>query len=448
MSEPSNTPEKHPDPVAGPNAGPDPMNIVVIGAGIIGVTTAYCLAREGHRVTVVDREPGPGLETSFANGGQMSAGEVAPWAGPGVPLRALKWIGRADAPLRLRLKWDRAQWMWLWRFWRRCNLTAQRDGATRNVGLALKSRAILTRTLAELAAQGVDPDFDQREEGILRVYATTQEADHAFAEAERLASHGLTQTRLSARECVALEPALASAQQRGEIAGGVYCEGDQSGDAYKFTAALAVAAEKLGVEFRYGESVHSMERQGARITHVRTDKSRLAAEFVVMAAGVMSPGLLEEVGRRLPVYPLKGYSVTLPVPDDGRSPTVSITDEVRRIVVSRLGNRLRAAGQAEVAGYDKTLEADRAQSVLSAVRELFPSLGDEAVPEFWCGLRPMTPDGVPVIGPVPGRDNLLLNTGHGTLGWTLALGSAALVADLIAGRHPDIDPAFFSLERF
>ncbi|MEQ9519060.1 MAG: D-amino acid dehydrogenase [Parvibaculum sp.] len=426
----------------------NPKRVTVIGAGLMGVATAYRLARDGHKVTVIDREPGPGLETSCANGGQMSAGEVAPWAGPGVPLRALKWLGRADAPLRLRLKWDRAQWKWIWRFWLRCTLTAQRDGATRNVGLALESRSALRRTLAELKAQGMPIAFDQREEGILRVYATEGEADHAYAEAALLTDHGLTQTRLSAQECVALEPALASAYQRGEIAGGVYCEGDQSGDAYKFTAALAEAAETLGVEFRYGETVAAMEREGTRITHVRTNRSRIASDIVVLAAGVMSPTLLGEIGQRLPVYPLKGYSVTLSVPDDGSAPNVSITDEVRRIVVSRLGDRLRAAGQAEVAGYDKTLEEDRAQSVLTALKELFPSLGEDVTPEFWCGLRPMTPDGVPVIGFVPGRDNLLLNTGHGTLGWTLALGSADLIADLIAGRKPAVDPAYFSIERF
>ena len=425
-----------------------PKKIVVIGAGVIGVTTAYQLAREGHRVQVVEQGDGPGLETSFANGGQLSAGEVAPWAGPGVPLQALKWLGRADAPLRLRLRWDPHQWLWLWRFWRRCTAKAQRDGASRNVGLALLSREIMTKTLADLEAEGTPLDFDRREKGILRIFATEDEADYAAREAKHLESYGLEQKRLSAAECVALEPALASAYQRGEVAGGVYSADDTSGDAYKFTSGLAVAAERLGVTFFYGETVRGLERLGSRVTHVRTDTRRLEADLVIMAAGVMSPELMANMGGRLPVYPVKGYSVTLPVPDDGSAPTVSVTDEARRIVISRLGNRLRAAGQAEVAGYDRTLERDRAQSVLTALQALFPALGEDVEPEFWCGLRPMTPDGCPVLGPVPGVDNLLLNTGHGTLGWTQALGSAVLIADMVAGRDPKVDPAFFSIDRF
>lgn len=433
-------------------AAPDPQNVrrnaVVIGAGIIGVTTAYRLARDGFAVTVVDREPGPGLETSFANGGQLSAGEVAPWAGPGVPLQALKWLGRTDAPLRLRLKADPAQWRWLWRFWRRCSAKAQREAAIRNVGLALSSRQVMAETLAELDAAGTPLAFDRREEGILRVFATEDEVAHAAAEAALLEPYGLAQEKLSPAECLEVEPALASLHQRGELAGGVYCRSDASGDAHKFTVALAAAAEKLGVTFLYGEEVSALEREGPRVTAVRTGTRRLNADAVVLAAGVMSPSLLGELGSKLPVYPVKGYSVTLQVEDDGSAPTVSITDEARRIVMSRLGNRLRVAGQAEVAGYDKTLEPARAQSVLDAVRALFPALGEGSEPEFWCGLRPMTPDGCPVLGAVPGRDNLFLNTGHGTLGWTMALGSAALVADLVAGRTPSVDAEHFSIERF
>ncbi|MBL4863870.1 MAG: FAD-dependent oxidoreductase, partial [Rhodobiaceae bacterium] len=347
-----------------------------------------------------------------------------------------------------RLRLDPDQWLWLWRFWRRCTAKAQRDGASRNVGLALLSREMMTKTLADLEAEGTPLDFDRREKGILRIFATEDEADYAAREAEHLESYGLHQKRLSAAECVALEPALASAYQRGEMAGGVYSADDTSGDAYKFTSGLATAAERLGVTFFYGETVRGLERLDSRITHVRTDTRRLEADLVVMAAGVMSPELLANIGGRLPVYPVKGYSVTLPVPDDGSAPSVSVTDEARRIVVSRLGNRLRAAGQAEVAGYDLTLEQDRAQSVLTALQALFPALGEDVEPEFWCGLRPMTPDGCPVLGPVPGCDNLLLNTGHGTLGWTQALGSAVLIADMVAERDPKVDSAFFSIDRF
>ncbi len=422
--------------------------ITVIGAGVIGVSTAYQLAREGHRVQVVEAEDGPALETSFANGGQLSAGEVAPWAGPGVPLQALKWLGRSDAPLRLRLRFDLAQWLWLWRFWRRCTLKAQRDGAVRNVGLALLSRDVMKKTLDDLEANGTPLAFDRRDKGILRIFAMEKEVDDAAREARYLESYGLHQERLSAAACVALEPALASAHKRGEVVGGVYCAQDSSGDAFKFTTGLAKAAERLGVTFLYGQTVRGLERRGARVTHVRTDTRRLETDLVVVAAGVMSPELMKDLGSSLPVYPVKGYSVTLPVAEDSSAPRISITDEARRIVVSRLGNRLRAAGQAEVAGYGRTLEVGRAQSVLTALRALFPDLDENVEPEFWCGLRPMTPDGCPVLGPVPGCDNLLLNTGHGTLGWTLALGSAAMIADMVAGRDPKIDPVFFSIRRF
>jgi len=426
----------------------DTQKIVVIGAGIIGVTTAYRLACEGHRVTVIDREDGPGLETSFANGGQLSAGESAPWAGPGVPWQALKWLGRADAPLRLRLKADPKQWRWLWQFWRRCNARSQREGGARNAQLAMLSRSAMRETLNALQATDTNVDFDRRDAGILRVFATEAEVDHAMQEAALLEPLGVRQNRLSAAECVALEPALASAHQKGEVAGGVYSPEDASGDAYKFASQLANAAEALGVTFLYGQTVRRLERQGAHISHVQTELRRLDVDQVVLAAGVMSPTLLKDVGAALPVYPVKGYSVTLSVEDDGSAPTVSITDEARRIVVSRLGNRLRAAGQAEVAGYDLTVEQDRAQSVLTALQALFPALGEEVEPEFWCGLRPMTPDGCPIIGRVPGQDNLYLNTGHGTLGWTLAMGSADFLSDLMAGRAPKLDPDLFSIDRF
>jgi D-amino-acid dehydrogenase len=424
------------------------QNIVVIGAGVIGVATAYLLARDGNKVTVVEREEGPGLETSFANGGQLSAGEAAPWAGPGLPLQALKWLGRSDAPFRLRLKADPKQWRWLWQFWRRCNLTAQRDGAVRNAQLALLSRKAMRETLVRQEELSAPLSFDKREDGILRIYGTADEVEHAIREAGLLEPFGVEQRALSAAECVDLEPALASAHQRGKIAGGVFSPADSSGDAYEFTHQLAEAAQAMGVTFLYGETVVKLEREGSRVVGVRTQLRRLGLDQIVVAAGVMSPEIINEIGADLPVHPVKGYSVTLPVADDSSAPKVSITDEAQRIVISRLGNRLRAAGQAEIAGYDRSLEPDRAHSVLTALRTLFPALGEGVEPEFWCGLRPMTPDGCPVIGPVPGTDNLFLNTGHGTLGWTLAMGSADLLSDLIAGRTPKVAPDCFAIDRF
>ncbi|NIJ42470.1 D-amino-acid dehydrogenase [Parvibaculum indicum] len=432
-----------------------PSHIVVIGAGIVGVATAYELALRGASVTLLERREGAGLETSRANGGQLSACEVAPWAGPEVPGLILKWMGRDDAPFRLRLKPDPEQWLWLMRFLSRCRASARAERVLPNLQLALLTRARLDAYRAAFAGRGETFDMDHAQNGILRVFRDR----HGLAEARegmaRMDAAGVEQRELSPTDCVALEPALAAAFQKDEIAGGIYCPSDGMGDAHLFCRELAAAAESLGVRFRAGEEVEAIEVHDGKTTGVRLADELVAADAVVVAAGPMTARLLRPLGVRLPVYPVKGYSVTLPLEEEAgpMAPNVSVTDEARKVVVSRLGNRLRAAGQAEIGGYDLTLEMPRARSVFQALTGLMPQMNPlEARAEYWCGLRPMSPDGSPVIGELAARSGpiqgLFVNGGHGTLGWTMGAGSAAALADLICGSAPQLDLTPFSHKRF
>ncbi|MGB3808893.1 MAG: D-amino acid dehydrogenase [Parvibaculum sp.] len=424
------------------------MKIVVVGAGIIGVTSAYELAARGHEVTLLDKREGAGLETSYANGGQIGACEVAPWAGPEVPGLVLRWLGRADAPFRLKLKADPEQWIWLLRFLMRCRASARAQRVLPNLALALLTQARMDAIAAHAQSEGAPITFNENRNGILQIFRHASDLKAAAADIETMRSAGLEQNICSARECVDLEPALVSAIQKGEIAGGIYCASDRSGDAHLFTARLAEKAQRMGVAFVTGAEVTGFETLGDRISGVRTKAWLFGADAVVLAAGVATTGLARLAGLRLPVYPLKGYSVTLPVKSDV-VPSISITDEARKIVVSRLGDKLRTAGTAEVCGYDTNIEMLRARSVLAATLDIFPQMNEvaeEAV--FWTGLRPMSSDGSPIIGQAGRFTNLYLNTGHGSLGWTLGAGSAAALGDLICGTAPQLDLTPFNLKRF
>ncbi len=424
------------------------MKIVVVGAGIVGVTTAYELAERGHEVTLVDRREGAGLETSFANGGQLGAGEVAPWAGPEVPGMVLRWLGRADAPFRLRLKPDPEQWIWLLRFLMRCRASARAERVLPNLALALLTRARMDAIAADFEAKGESIRFDEKRNGILQIFHREHGLKSAAAGVAVMRKAGLDQSVLTARECVDVEPALGPAFQKGEIVGGVYCPSDRSGDAHLFTRALAERTMRAGVVFVSGSDVTRFETDGDRITGVRTRAWVFSADAVVLAAGVGTAALARQAGVRIPVYPLKGYSVTLPA-TGGNAPSVSMTDEARKIVVSRLGDRVRIAGTAEIGGYDTELEMPRARSVLDAALDLLPQMGAAAgAAEYWTGLRPMSSDGSPLIGQAGRFRNLFLNTGHGSLGWTLGAGSAAALADLICGTAPQLDLKPFEIKRF
>ena len=405
------------------------MKIIVLGAGVVGVTGAWYLAKAGHEVTVVERRAAVALETSFANGGQISAGHAEPWAKPSIVPKILGWLGREDAPLLFRPRADWAQWRWGMRFLLECWPGRFERHARTLAGLAAYSRECLRSLRGELGLR-----YDQLERGILQF--ATNERDWEF-----LARHARPEQVKSAQECVALEPALA--QSRDPVIGGVYNPNDESGDAHRFTAELARTAAQRGVQFRFNSTVESVETAGGRVTALRANGATLSADAYLVCLGSYSPLLLAPLGVRIPVYPLKGYSITMPLgpAEAAAAPTVSLTDEAFKIVISRLGNRLRAAGTAELTGYDTSINHVRCAAIARRIRDLFPGLGSVTTIDNWCGLRPATPNNVPVIGRTR-YSNLYLNTGHGTLGWTLACGSAAVLADLLSGRQPEVQFPF------
>ena len=405
------------------------MKIIVLGAGVVGVTGAWYLAKAGHEVTVVERRSAVALETSFANGGQISAGHAEPWAKPSIVPKILGWLGREDAPLLFRPRADWAQWRWGMRFLMECWPGRFERHARTLAGLAAYSRQCLRGLRQELGLR-----YDQLERGILQF--ATNERDF-----ESLARHADPARVKSAQECIALEPALA--HSRDPLMGGVYNPDDESGDAHRFTAELAQLAAARGITFRFGTTIESVETAGDKVTALHADGTTLSADAYVVSLGSYSPLLLSPLGVRIPVYPLKGYSITLPLGpgEASAAPTVSLTDEGFKIVISRLGNRLRAAGTAELTGYDTSINHVRCAAIARRIRDLFPGLGGITTIDNWCGLRPATPNNVPVIGRTRYR-NLYLNTGHGTLGWTLACGSAAVLADLLSGRAPEVEFPF------
>ncbi len=416
------------------------MKVLVLGAGVVGVSTAYFLAESGNEVTVVDRQPGPGLETSFANGGQISACHADPWAGPSTPAKILKWLGRADAPLLYRFKLDPHQWSWGLRFLANCRASCNRINTERILRVALYSREVL-RDLR--ARTGIS--YDDLAKGILHVYSDPREFEHAVRKAAEMSELGCIRQVKSPDECVAIEPALAASKSI--LMGGTFSPDDESGDAFAFTGHLSEMAQKLGVDFHFDETINAIEAEGDRISRVRTDRDELTADSIVVAMGSYTPLLMRRLGMTLPVYPAKGYSVTIPTAGHGGAPSVALIDDERKIVYSRLGDRLRVAGTAEIAGYDTDVRDERARAILNAAMALFPDCGESSEAEFWAGLRPTTPDSVPVIGRTRFR-NLFLNTGHGTLGWTMACGAGRAVADLVSGKKPEISLDGLDVSRF
>jgi len=401
----------------------------VLGAGVVGVTSAWYLARAGHQVTVLDRQPAAGLETSFANGGQISVSHAEPWANPRAPWRALAWMPREDAPLLFRLRWDAALFDWSLRFLRECTARRTRDNMRQIVTLALYSRRQLQALRVETSLA-----YDHLERGILHVYTDRRELATATEAAAVMREFGCARRTVTIDECIALEPALASAKSL--LVGGDYTAADESGDAHRFTQQLAERCAARGVAFRYHTAVDRLTIRAGRVTAVIAGEEAHEAEAYVLALGSYTPLLLRPLGVHLPVYPAKGYSATVALTADSVAPTVSLTDDGHKIVFSRLGQRLRIAGTAEFNGYNIELNTVRCGALMQRASELFPALRPAKEPEFWCGLRPATPSNVPLIGrsAIP---NLYLNTGHGTLGWTMACGSGAALADIVSGRRPE-----------
>lgn len=410
-------------------------DIIVLGAGVVGITTAWELARRGHGVTVIDRQTEPAAGASHANGAQISPSEAVPWASPSNLRLALAWMRQVDGPFKLRLTADSRQWWWLLRFLASCREDVWRRNARRMVRLALASQHRLHEIVDE-----VRPAFDRERRGILRVY----DSGSALREAEGIvgfmAPLGVGLRAVGPDEILAIEPALRSAVASGAVAGGLYAEGDESGDAQAFTRALAHAAAALGVRTVLGRQVERIDTLGDRFHSVVAGGVRHVADHLVICMGLDTPPLTRSLGFDLPIYPLKGYSATLRLAATNSAPRVSVTDETRRMVVSRLGDRVRVAGKADLVGHDPRLDRRRAEQLVRDLWRIYPDLDHDGPPEFWAGLRPMTPTGVPIIGPSP-VNRVYLNTGHGSLGWTMACGSAVLIADLLEGRTGELDPS-------
>jgi len=421
------------------------MKILILGSGVIGVTSAWYLRQAGHEVRVLERQPGPALETSFANAGQLSFGYTSPWAAPGVPLKAVKWLLQEHAPLRIRPRADLAQYLWLAQMLHNCTRARYAINKARMVRLSEYSH----RCIDALRAQtGIE--YEGRQLGTTQLFRTQQQIEDAARDIAILSQYGVPFELLDRAGIVRVEPALAGAVDK--LAGALYLPEDQTGDCHLFTTRLAALAAQAGVEFCFKQTITTLQHEHQRINGVWVKDANGAARLetadcYVLALGSYSPALLAPLGLQLPVYPLKGYSLTLPLTDAAHAPQSTVMDESYKIVVTRFDERIRVGGMAEVAGFDLNLAAKRRASLEMVVNDLYPQAGDLSRGEFWTGLRPATPDGTPVIGATP-YHKLYLNTGHGTLGWTMAAGSAHYLADLISGTPPAIDSEGLDIFRY
>ena len=416
------------------------MRVLVLGSGVIGTSVAYYLARAGHEVQVVDRQPGPALETSYANAGEVSPGYSAPWAGPGVPIKAIKWLLMHHSPLVIKPMLDLAMWRWSLSMLRNCTAARYRVNKGRMVRLAEYSRDCLQALRADIGIE-----YDERAQGTLQLFRTQKQLDGTAEDINILNEYGVPYQLLDRTGYLEYEPALADVQHK--FVGALRLPGDETGDCFKFTNSLAQKAKELGVEFNFGVDIKALERNGNTIIGVRTGNGLLTADRYVLALGSYSTPMLKPLGIHIPVYPVKGFSITVPITDASKAPESTIMDESYKVAVTRLGDRIRVGGTAQLSGYDLHLDESRRDTLNFVVSDLFPKGGDLSRAEFWTGLRPMTPDGTPIIGDTP-YDNLLLSTGHGTLGWTMAAGTGRVMADLISGKSPEIDMEGLTVARF
>ncbi len=415
------------------------MKVLVLGGGVIGVTSAWYLAEAGHEVEVVDRQPGPALETSYANAGEVSPGYASPWAGPGVPRKVVKWLTMPFGPLVIRPHFDPAMFVFLLRLLRNCTSARYAENKARMVPIAEYSRDLL-RDLR--GSTGIT--YDEREQGTLQLFRTEKQLHGADEDIAVLRQFGVPYELLDPAGCIAAEPALADV--RGKFVGGLRLPGDETGDCKIFTDKLAKMAEARGVSFHFSTVVDTILTEAGKVSGVATGAGILKADAYVVAFGSYSPKTLRPLGISVPVYPVKGYSITVPVKDAAGAPVSTVMDESYKIAITRLGDRIRVGGTAEVSGFDMTPRPARRATLEHSVADLFPRGGDLAAGTFWCGLRPMTPDGPPLVCGTK-LPNLYLNTGHGTLGWTMSCGSGRVIADVISGKRPDIDISGLNLAR-
>ncbi len=416
------------------------MKITILGAGVIGVTSAYYLAKAGHEVTVLDRQSGPALETSFANAGEISPGYASPWAAPGIPQKAMKWLFMKHAPLIIRPMMDAATWRWMTAMLRNCTSARYAVNKGRMVRLAEYSRDCLIALRDETGIA-----YDHRTQGTLQLFRTAKQLDGIGKDIEVLRADGVPFEVLDPAGCVAAEPGLRPV--RDKIVGGLRLPNDETGDCFKFTNELQRHAEALGVTFRFGVDIRGLRQDGNRIVAVETAEGEVRSDDFVAALGSYTPALLKPLGLRLPVYPVKGYSITVPIVDEARAPVSTIMDETYKIAITRLGDRIRVGGMAEIAGFSSDLPANRRATLEHSVEDLFGGAGNQKEATFWSGLRPMTPDGTPVIGATRFA-NLFLNSGHGTLGWTMACGSGRVLSDLISNTKPEIETTDLAISRY
>jgi len=415
------------------------MRVVILGSGVVGVASAWYLAKAGHEVTVIDRQAGPAEETSAGNAGQISPGYAAPWAAPGVPLKAVKWMFQRHAPLAIRLDGTSTQLKWMWQMLRNCDMRHYQTNKSRMVRIAEYSRDCLKALREETGIQ-----YEGRQGGTLQLFRTEQQFASAYKDIAVLKEAGVPYELLESSQLASAEPALAQVAHK--LTGGLRLPNDETGDCQLFTRQLADMARQAGVKFEFNKQVDRLLVENGQISGVQCGNEVVKADAYVVAFGSYSTALLADLVS-IPVYPLKGYSLTIPITDPASAPYSTVLDETYKIAITRFDKRIRVGGMAEIVGFNTQLAKARRETLEMVVRDLYPNGGNIEEATFWTGLRPMTPDGTPIVGKTSLK-NLYLNTGHGTLGWTMACGSGQLLADIISGVTPAIPSDDLSVARY